>query len=801
MTSAKSWTKSRGINLYLHTLKSSIGLMVAFFLLLTLAGPLPFITNSLSVLAQLRKGGNLAVNSGSNYASQYTQENFFAFLLIALIGALVIGLITTSFMHNRRAVDLYGALPVRRETLLLSKALAGMTVILIPYILSTALLFIAQAVLQAYETTTLLWLVNFGSFAIYAVGVYVITVFCAVNTGAVFDTAVFTIILCGAPSILLLLNDALIGLTLIGYQSTGSMNTFILGISPVASSVARLFESTYVNDLESGGYMMRSFVFWPLAMALLLYGALLLFKKRRSEIAGTSKPSGTLQLIIKLMVANITGVLVAMLFTETLGNTWLMATLGLLIGAFVAYFIAEAVLARGFKTFKRMLLQFAVVAGVVLAGTAILYTGAFGYSARVPAADDVESAEISYRGVDSYSYKYMSYYEPRDSRFTEPEVIRQIVQAHQDIVHSASFGRINLNRYGRNETSDLLNSSTQITYTLKNGQTISRSFASTPADARGAIYNLNSLTAFREKNSIIFSLRPQDIVSISRTDMTYAQTQPITPLSQEQAAKLCEALKADDAAQTYDQVMSPSSRELFTLVLNCSYLYEDPSGMSNMMQETVSLPVQPWYQNTIAVLRGFGWDIIETPDYSAIGGAYLLGSENRSWKSTDMYASEAAGGLIQTPDGPGGIYDLLVRYEGYNKETYPAMPATDGQPLEAQALDYLLKSRITDKAQIAQLAQACVKRYNAQPGERIYTVAFELPSESDPSLNNGISKLVAVYLLPESKAPEFIKNILPLGSDASEQQTVTTDNGQPLMIDKEKALKEKMAAMQAADKK
>ncbi len=800
MTSAKSWTKSRGTSLYLHTLRSSIGLMVAFFLLLTLTGPLPFITNSLSVLAQLRQGGNLAVNSGSSYASQYTQENFFGFVCIALIGALVIGLITTSFMHNRRAVDLYGALPVRRETLLLAKALAGITVILIPYILSTALLFIAQAVLQAYETTTLLWLVNFGSFAIYAVGVYIITVFCAVNTGAVFDTAMFTIALCGAPSILLFLNDAMVSLTLIGYQSTGSMNTFILGISPVASPVVRLFESTYVNQLESGSYMVRSFVFWPLAMALLLCGALLLFKKRRSEIAGTSKPSGTLQLIIKLMAANITGVLVAMLFIETLGNTWLMATLGLLIGAFVAYFIAEAVLARGFKTFKRMLLQFAVVAGVVLAGTAILYTGAFGYSTRVPSADEVESAEISYRGVDNYSFKYMPYYEARDNRFTEPEVIRQIVLAHQGIVNSASFGRINVNRYGRNEASDLLNSSTQITYTLKNGQTVSRSFASTPADAREAIYNLNSLTAFRTKNSIIFSLRPQDIASISRTDMTFAQEQPITPLSQEQAARLCEALKADEAAQTYDQVMSPSSRELFTLMINFSYLYEDPSGVSNMTQETVTLPVQPWHQNTIAALRGFGWEVNETPDYSAIGGAYLLGSENRSWKIEGMYASEAAGGLIQTPDGAGSIYDLLVRYAGYDKEAYPAMPATDNQPLEMPALDYLLKSRITDKAQIAQLAQACVKRYNAQPGERVYTVAFELLAESDPSVNNGVSSLVACYLLPESKAPEFIKNILLLGSDASDGQTATAGDTQAATFDKEQAVKEKMAAVQAAGK-
>ncbi len=54
MTSASLSANSRARSLYLHTLKSSIGLMVAFFLLLFLSGPLPFIIQSLNRLARQR---------------------------------------------------------------------------------------------------------------------------------------------------------------------------------------------------------------------------------------------------------------------------------------------------------------------------------------------------------------------------------------------------------------------------------------------------------------------------------------------------------------------------------------------------------------------------------------------------------------------------------------------------------------------------------------------------------------------------------------------------------------------------
>lgn len=799
MTSARSWTNSRGLGLYLHTVKGHIGLMVAFFLLLTLTGPLPYTISSLSVLAQLRNGGLIGANSGSIYASQYPQENLFTFLLITLIGSLVVGLITTAYMHNRSAMDLYGALPIKREALLLSKALAGVTVILIPYILSTSLLFVAQGVLQAYKVDTLQWMISFGSFAIYAVGVYIICVFSAVTTGAVFDTAVFTLALCGAPSIILLIDRMFMQVALIGYQTADDMNTFILGLSPVASSVARLFDNSPIGQ---NSYIVRSFIIWPIAIVLLTWAALALYQRRRTEIAGTSKPSGVLQIIMKLMAANIAGILTATLFAETLSNTWLMATAGFLIGAFVAYFVAEAVLARGFKTFKKMLLQFAAVAAVILAFTGILYTGAFGYSAYVPKEDEVKDVNISYNGAEEFMYKSFPTADWLDKGFTEPEVIRQIVLAHQAITASPQFGRLNLNRNNPSASADgVLNTSTQITYTLKNGQTVKRLFAATPIEAREKIYGLNGLAAFRAKTSIASMLKPEEIISVTRSDFTFAKEQPITRLNKDQAAGLLKALKDDEAAQGFEQVMSPYSRELFTLILNYTVTYTDTEGGKHQELQSGNVVIASWYKNTIAALRSLGWEVTEAPDYSVVTGAYILQPEVDLWRYWESYANEQTGGQVSTSDGLLPTSELyqqaLYSKDLYYKEYARTEPVTDGQIYDANMLDYYLKGRITDKAQIEALAKACVKRYLAQPGERIYTVAFEAPASSSPSVNNGISSNMMTYLLPESKAPAFVKELpfLYITKDQASGTTVAQSTGTALTSEqKEKAFQQMVEA-------
>ncbi len=775
MTSASLSANSRVKSLYLHTLKSGIGLMVAFFLLLFLSGPIPFIIQSLNRLAMLKANPEQLMYS--SYDTEiYRAGNFALFLFVALVGALVVGLIISSYMHNRQAVDVFGALPMKRGRLLLSRLLGGLTILLIPYLLNTVILFATQGLLQAYTNSWLLWTVDLASFFVYAAAVLCITVFCAVNTGTVFDTAMFTLTLCGAPSIVLLLNSTFLSIALIGYSPTSILSDLSNNLSPVIAPFTNLMSSGSVLDVK---YTIISLVIWPIAAALIAFFALVLYRRRDNEVAGTSRSGGAIQLLTKLLGADIFGLLIAMLFSQTLANNWFSAVGGFLLGAFVAYFIIEAILARGFKTFGRMLLQFACVAAAILVYTGVLYTGGLGYSRRVPDGTKVQSVTISYGGEGDYKYsKYIPVYSNADdyyqTSFSDSEVLAQVIKAHEAITRGEGFKRINDTDYNIVSLSQkgLLNTSLQITYTLKNGKTVTRAFSKTPIEAREELYALDGITEFRVKNSPYAYLRAQDIQSISRTDMTLPDLQRAKSLTQQQAQALLNALQQDIVDTTQEQFLSPPQRELFTLQLNLRYLHQlantaMPEGTNrDYVDDSFTQRIYPWNTNTLAVLRDIGWQIDTLPDTSGITGAYLVGyGSTAPWINQPAYGSEQQGGVINATEYRVALQELFYETQYYRDDTEAAYYykeyayETGGTQLSDEAENFLSKYRITDPDQIAQLERVSVARYNRQAGENYYTVAFENVPDSEEMSSN---RTVTIYIIPERSAPAFLTTLKPM---------------------------------------
>ncbi|MFA9380706.1 MAG: FUSC family protein, partial [Acetanaerobacterium sp.] len=473
------------------------------------------------------------------------------------------------------------------------------------------------------------------------------------------------------------------------------------------------------------------------------------------------------------------GVLISMLFIQTLSNNWLMASLGFLLGAFVVYFVTDAILARGFKTFGKMLFQFAFVTGAVLICTTILYTGGLGYSTRIPDVKNVQSVTVSYGGVgDNNNNKYFPYYTNynMDEGYTDPAIIEQVIQAHREITQGEGFRYINATDYQSAGLAQymLLSTNTQITYTLQNGRTVTRFFTHTPVEARESLYELDSIEAFRVQNDISTYLRPEDIVSVSRTDMTFAgEADMIGKLTTAQANALCEALKADAAAATAQQILSPTERELFTLLVNLEYTYEynDPrynENYSNIQEDTITRRVYAWDTNTLSLLRELGWKIDTTSDTNALGGAYLLGYGDTSWVNPASYTVDELGGVFNVREYDPGIQELYYRVHPVEKDMEIAQPTkdypygTETMELSGEMLDFMNANRITDPARIAALERACTGRYNAQAGEKFYTVAFENAFISNEQENGGIAQTVSVYMIPEDRAPEFLKAMKPL---------------------------------------
>lgn len=264
--------------------------------------------------------------------------------------------------------------------------------------------------------------------------------------------------------------------------------------------------------------IITDFVFAGIVFAI----AYLMFEKRKNEISGTFGRAKGLNEIcgaISGFYAVTLALYVMKMDYVSYGNgnvlTFLIALLSFVIGYFIFKMIfghkRRLVIKRMFRSIPAYGVAFAIV-------TVIFSTGLFGYSSAIPNADEVEEITFSvstvnpysvandYNGIhreENYGYAPMqrmnsrTYYGITDTllqgygdtwslypTFTTSvsEEIEKLIEIHKSFVKS---GKI------RNTASTACGTNFEITYTLKNGDTVKRYYTETTEDNAKAILGLS----------------------------------------------------------------------------------------------------------------------------------------------------------------------------------------------------------------------------------------------------------------------------------------------------------------------
>ena len=264
--------------------------------------------------------------------------------------------------------------------------------------------------------------------------------------------------------------------------------------------------------------IITDFVFAGIVFAI----AFLMFEKRKNEISGTFGRAKGLNEIcgaISGFYAVTLALYVMKMDYVSYGNgnvlTFLIALLSFVIGYFIFKMIfghkRRLVIKRMFRSIPAYGVAFAIV-------TVIFSTGLFGYSSAIPNADEVEEITFSvstvnpysvandYNGIhreENYGYAPMqrmnsrTYYGITDTllqgygdtwslypTFTTSvsEEIEKLIEIHKSFVKS---GKI------RNTASTACGTNFEITYTLKNGDTVKRYYTETTEDNAKAILGLS----------------------------------------------------------------------------------------------------------------------------------------------------------------------------------------------------------------------------------------------------------------------------------------------------------------------
>ena len=240
------------------------------------------------------------------------------FLMIALLAPMILALVLNSYMHSKKASDVYHAIPVSRGTLLTANAAVGMTIVGLPLAASNLFIMAVQIAKFGFlpDVTAYLWLDALG-WMICGFAIYAVTTFVSVCVGTVFDTFVLSGTLLLAAPVLSALGLTVTELFLFGWSAGVDALTFVTRLSPVtlmierfaiadgtlgASSPIRLFGPGRLPGAN------LALLVW-LALGLLIFlAAVRVYRRRRTEVAETTSSRGVLQALVKLAGTAVCGV-------------------------------------------------------------------------------------------------------------------------------------------------------------------------------------------------------------------------------------------------------------------------------------------------------------------------------------------------------------------------------------------------------------------------------------------------------------------------------------------------------------
>ncbi len=297
----------------------------------------------------------------------------FAPLLLILVFTPLIIFMMFSYLNKRSESDFFHSIPYHRETVYLSFTAAAMT-------------WIWGIVIVSLTVSGILWGVH--PYAVFAVtDLLQLGLAYLLSTAFIAGIALVAMMLTGTVATNLFLFVLIAGFVRVfGWLTTGCLEklapvydiSFSAGrfLDPSFSLPYKLIEKSF-NSYNSQSFLSNpSLLVYTGVCALLLFiVAGVLYRFRKSEMAGNSAPNRVLQHVYRCaFTLPFVLMLVAQLLTRSRNTTWLIVNA---VGIILVYFLYELITT---KKLKRLItaapfLGVLVVAGGIFAGSLLLITG------------------------------------------------------------------------------------------------------------------------------------------------------------------------------------------------------------------------------------------------------------------------------------------------------------------------------------------------------------------------------------------------------------------------------------------
>lgn len=535
----------------------------------------------------------------------------YIFPALLVVISILLGVLLFRFVTNKKTVNVYYSLGIKRADLYTARLLAGvfmmLAAVLVPLAVSLGLN------LHYFGSSVMLW----RTFLFYAVHNVIcvlagLTISAAVSScvGTVVESIGFSAVLAAFPSVVTMCVNYGVPAIL-----NGAPAITYYGIYPAASSYGEphfditgstvfgriishinllmLNRSSFINSSSVEAMTKEAakkwaapsltpYILWAVLIAAFFVFGLFMFKRRKAEICGFPGRSAVLNFVLCMITSfGVASLVLYFVVSEIPQITTWMIIVGLMIISIIIFLIFDIILHLSFKAIKKDWKIGLVHAGLMAAFLLSLYTGFFGYSSRVPDIQDIDSVSISapnalmgsyqlgrelsgsYVTDRYYSDVYSNYYYVGNrsvsliENFKDKDDINTVREIHKAMIKAGNIRRVNTNSddYSKRVTCQ----SVVIRYKLKNGRELVRVYEYVPLTNYPTLYTLEDTKNWNSKiKDELLNIDSENVIPI----VFSAQMDNRIAVDEELTAGLARAIYNDITTLSSDKFLTSNAKYL-----------------------------------------------------------------------------------------------------------------------------------------------------------------------------------------------------------------------------------------------
>lgn len=440
---------------------------------------------------------------------------------ISIVFTIIIGTNIFKIYHNKRMMDMYGSLPIKKITMFLSRYLAGALVIIVTLLVGGLLCGITPVFMLSrinYFDTSFFTLVmknillitmsSIASFSMFALismicgsSLYTIVMFIAIN---IIYPIMVSIIVDDVSSVIP-------GFKFLLYNIQVPFMAFMI-LSPILSTFMNIDYYGQYTVLDGDVYSNFKFnissyvIYWILFIIVFLIASILISRIRKNENVQSVFIFSFIKYIFMVPLTICLGYIAGTVIKSILHfineqDMGLYFVLGSIIGIAVAYVVLFIIFNKGVKGIVKTLPVLGISLCIFFAYYIFIATGLFGVDMYVPNENDVVSVSLSWdsftgdkaeklkeMGKDRYVIKYDDWYidsntkeiKVLDEYINDKDFIKDAIEIHKiiaDDLHNVNGALYSFDRHNDYYFSKDISYRYEpfvVSYKLKDGSVVNR---------------------------------------------------------------------------------------------------------------------------------------------------------------------------------------------------------------------------------------------------------------------------------------------------------------------------------------